>query len=96
MKYRVTVGILALALSIAPSGWNSSLAEGLQIDIPDKFGNLSTNSNDKSAEGGRSTQDSASAADDLETARAAVDRSSTPSVSLGVSGWVSQQVMKAR
>ena len=96
MKYRVTVGIFALALSIAPSGWNSSLAEGLQIDIPDKFGNPSTNSDDKSADDGRSTQDSASAADDLETTRAAVDRTSKPSVSLGVSGWVSQQVMKAR
>ena len=51
MKYRVTAGIFALALSIAPSGWNSSLAEGLQIDIPDKFGNPSTNSDDKSADG---------------------------------------------
>ena len=96
MKYRVTVGILALALSIAPSRWNSPLAEGLQIDIPDKFASPSTNAHDKSADGGRSTQDSASAADDLETARAAVDRSSTPSVSLGVSGWASQQVIKAR
>jgi hypothetical protein len=96
MKYRVTVGILALALSIAPSGWNSSLAEGLQIDIPDRFAGTSPNAHDKSADGGRSTQDSTSAADDLETARAAVNRSSKPSVSLGVSGWVSEQVMQAR
>ena len=93
MKYRVTVGIFALALSIAPSVWNSGLAEGLQIDIPDRFGNPSTN---KSAGGGRSMQDSTSAADDLETTRAAVDRPSKSSVSLGVSGWVSQQVMKTR
>jgi len=96
MKYRVTVGILALALSIAPSGWNSPLAEGPQIDIPDKFAGTSPNAHEKSADDGRSTLDSASATDDLETARAAVDRSSKPSVSLGVSGWVSQQVIQAR
>ena len=96
MKYRVTVGILAVALSIAPSGWSSSHAEGLQIDIPDTFGRRSTNSDYKRADDVRSTQDSASAADDLETTRAAVDRTSKPSVSLGVSGWASQQVMKAR
>jgi hypothetical protein len=96
MKYRVTVGILALALSIAPSGWSSPLAEGLQIDIPDKFASPSPNAHDKSADGGRATQDSTSAADDLETARAAVNRSSKPTVSLDVSGWVSEQVMQAR
>ncbi len=96
MKYRVMVGIFALALSIAPSGWNSSLAEGLQIDIPDRFGNSSPYSVHKSADGGQSTQDSAPVAEDLETTRAAVDRTSKPSVSLGVSGWVSQEVMKAR
>jgi hypothetical protein len=94
MKYRVTVGILALALSIAPSGWNGPLAEGLQI--PDKFASPSPNAHDKSADGGRATQDSTSAADDLETARAAVNRSSKPTVSLDVSGWVSEQVMQAR
>jgi len=96
MKYRVTIVIFALALCIAPSAWNSSVAEGLQIDIPDEFGSPSTNSDKKSADDGRSTPDSASATDDLEAARAAVDRSSKPSVSLDVGGWVSQEVVKAR
>jgi hypothetical protein len=96
MKYRVTVGILALALSIAPTGRSSCLAEGLQIDIPDKFAGPSPNAHDKSADGGRATQDSTSAAEDLETASAAVNQSSKPTVSLDVSGWVSQQVMQAR
>jgi hypothetical protein len=98
MKYRVSVTIFALALSIAPSGWDSSLAEGLQIDIPEKYAVPSTNPDARksSAKGAPSALDDASSVDDLEASRAAVDRTSKPSVSLGVSGWVSQQVMQAR
>jgi hypothetical protein len=98
MKYRVTVGIFALALSIATSVWNSSLAEGLQIDIPDKYAVPSTNPDARksSANGALSAQDETSSIDDLEASRAAVDRTSKPSISLGVSGWVSEQVIRAR
>ena len=43
---------------------------------------------------GQSSTDSTSTVDDLEATRAAIDRRNGPAISLTVSGWVAEQVIR--
>ena len=95
-RVMVCVAALVAALAIAPP----AMAEDATSHPPASGAQINTNPDEflpKDAFGAAQTNDAdADAVADLEATRTDINRRSGPAVSLGVSGWVNQQIMGTR
>lgn len=98
MTVRVMVCVAALVAALAIAA--SAMAEDATSHPPANGDQLNTNPDEflpKDAFGAAKPNDAdADAVTDLEATRTDINRRSGPAVSLGVSGWVNQQIMRTR
>jgi hypothetical protein len=91
----VCVAVLIAALAIA----QPAMAGGATSRPPANGDQLNTNPDEflpKDAFGAGQPTDADAAATDLEATRTDINKRSGPAISMGVSGWVNQQIMGTR
>jgi hypothetical protein len=95
MAFARSVAIIALGAIVTTS---SAMADSLSLNNPGKTDKapIALDPNIPLAKGTDTKQSPAdldAETSDLETSRAAIDRRAGPAITLGVSGWVGEQVM---